>query len=492
MKVFVTGASGNVGKHVVKELIKLNEEVVAGGRSISKLKKIFNGDVVPVVFDFIDTETYKKALKGVDRVFIMRPPHIAEPEKLYPFIDALKVYGIKFITFLSLMGIEKNPIPPHYKIEKYIEASGINYSHIRPGFFMQNISGLHAYEIRMRDEVLIPAGKSKTSFIDAADIGLAIAMILNKPNKYKNTTHTITGPKALDYFDVARILTKATGRLIKYNRPGFLKYRNHMINNRNLDKKYVNVTLALYFMTRMGTANKVTNDFYEITGKKPRSFEIFVEENIDAFMPDDDMIHKITFGNSNCYLISKGDLFFLIDTELPGLSSEFINVLKNYGVNKENLELIILTHGHVDHVGNAIALKNYFNSKIAISEEDASTIKTSNIDFPKGHSVFAKALRFILQRKNQSFNYKAFEPDILLKSGESLDNFGLKGKVIALPGHTLGSIGILIKEDFFVGDAAMNIGKKLMTPIFGESKQMMKNSIKKINEINYSNIHTGH
>lgn len=284
MRVFVTGASGNVGKHVINSLLNLNETVVAGGRSMSKLDKIFGEEVIAVEFDFTNATTYEGALKDVDRVFLMRPPHIAEPEKLYPFIDALKEQGVRFITFLSLMGIENNPIPPHYKIEKYIESSGINYSHIRPSFFMQNISGLHSHEIREKNEILIPAGKSKTSFIDAEDIGLAIAMVLNQTEDYINTTHTITGEKALDYYDVARILTKVTGRLITYNRPGFLKYRHHMIKNRDLDKKYVNVTVALYFMTRMGTANKVTNTFYEITGQQPRTFEAFAIKNKEAFL----------------------------------------------------------------------------------------------------------------------------------------------------------------------------------------------------------------
>jgi hypothetical protein len=93
------------------------------------------------------------------------------------------------------------------------------------------------------------------------------------------------GQEALDYYDIARILTKVTGRLIQYSKPGFLKYRRHMIKHRNLDKKYVNVTVALYFMTRMGTAKGVTQEFFELTGKKPRTFETFARDNREAFMP---------------------------------------------------------------------------------------------------------------------------------------------------------------------------------------------------------------
>jgi uncharacterized protein YbjT (DUF2867 family) len=284
MKVLVTGATGNVGSYVIKELLNFGENVVAAGSSTEKLKQMFPENVDVVKFDFTDKNTFAQALENVDRVYLMRPPHLGKPEDMYPFIDAMKAKNIKLVSFLSLMGIEKNTIPPHYKIEKYIEASGIPYAHVRPGFFMQNLSGIHSVEIREKNEVFVPAGNSKTSFIDAADIGLATAILLHNPEKYKNTAHTITGGESLDYYQVAEILSKVTGRTIKYAKPGYLKYRSYYIKKRGMDKAFVNVTVALYFMTQMGTAEKVTNDFYELTARKPRTFEEFARDNINSFI----------------------------------------------------------------------------------------------------------------------------------------------------------------------------------------------------------------
>lgn len=283
-KVMVTGASGNVGRYVVTELLNLGETVVAAAPSVQGLQKIFGNKTENVAFDFTDKSTYNRALNGVDRVFLMRPPHLGKPEDLYPFIDAMKEKGIKLVSFLSLMGVESNTIPPHHKIEKYIEQSGLPFAHIRPGFFMQNVSGVHAAEIRELDQIFVPAGKSKTSFIDAADIGLSVAILLHNAQRYKNTAHTITGPQALDYYEVAEILSRVTGRKIIYAQPGYLRYRHHYIKKRGLDKEYVNVTVALYFMTRMGTAKTVTDGFVKLTGKHPRSFEEFAVENKSAFM----------------------------------------------------------------------------------------------------------------------------------------------------------------------------------------------------------------
>ncbi|KAB3530776.1 SDR family oxidoreductase [Alkaliphilus pronyensis] len=284
MKILITGASGNVGRYVVEALINMGESVVAAGTNVEKLKDIFENRVEVVKFDFEDEKTFDNALKGVNRVFLMRPPHLGKPEDIYPFVDSMKSHSIELVSFLSLMGVEKNPIPPHHKIEKYIEKLGIPYAHIRPGFFMQNLSGIHSVEIKEKNEIFIPAGNSKTSFIDAADIGLAIAALLHQPEKYKNTAHTITGPEALDYYEVANILSSVTGKKIVYKKPSFLRYRSYYINKRGLDKNYVNVTVALYFMTRMGTAKKVTNGFYELTGRKPRTFYDFARDNIDAFL----------------------------------------------------------------------------------------------------------------------------------------------------------------------------------------------------------------
>lgn len=168
--------------------------------------------------------------------------------------------------------------------KKYIEKAGLPFAHIRPGFFMQNVSGVHSAEICDQNKIFVPAGNSRTSFIDAADIGLSAAILLHNADKYQNTAHTITGSQALNYYEIADILSEVTGRKIVYAKPSYLRYRSHYIKNRGLDKEYVNVTVALYFMTRMGTAKEVTDEFYKLTGKRPRTFLEFARENKIAFI----------------------------------------------------------------------------------------------------------------------------------------------------------------------------------------------------------------
>ncbi|GEM02525.1 Uncharacterized conserved protein YbjT, contains NAD(P)-binding and DUF2867 domains [Halolactibacillus halophilus] len=283
MRVLVTGASGNVGRFVANELLLLGEDVVVAGTSKQKLTELFGNDVEAVTLDFTRPDTFKDATENIDRVFLMRPPHLGKAKDMYPFIDHLSERSLQLVVFLSLMGVSRNPFPPHYRIEKYIEQKHLPYTHVRPGFFMQNISGVHAKEIKEQNKVCIPAGNSETSFIDARDIGLAIAKILHQPEKHHDKAYTLTGKEALTYHQVADILSNVTGKKINYEKPSMLAYRKYYIEERQLDPTYVTVTMMLYLMTRLGTAKAVTADFSELTGKEPTSFKQFALDHVAAF-----------------------------------------------------------------------------------------------------------------------------------------------------------------------------------------------------------------
>lgn len=210
----------------------------------------------------------------------MRPPHLGKPQDLKPFVDALKEKGnIRLVCFLSLIGVESNPIPPHHKIEKFIEQAGLPYCHIRPSFFMQNISGVHAFEIKYFDRIVIPVKHALTSFIDAEDIGELTAKVLTEPEKHRNTSYSLTGPQALDYEAVAQILTNTLGRPITYANPKPSLAKQYWIQIRGLKKEYATVMGMLYLMTRMGTAKKITDTFQTVMGRKATSFSEFAQKN---------------------------------------------------------------------------------------------------------------------------------------------------------------------------------------------------------------------
>lgn len=281
-RILVTGASGNVGRYVTQYALANGQDITVAGTCIEKLSEIFGNKVKSVYFDFTDPSTFNSALEEIDRVFIMRPPHLGKPEDLKPFIDALKAKGgIKLVSFLSLLGVENNPVPPHHKIEKYIEQANLPYCHIRPSFFMQNISGVHAFEIKHFNRIIVPVKKALTSFIDAEDIGEITAKVLSAPELHQNRGYSITGPEAINYWEVAKVLSKQLGREIIYTNPKPSLAKKYWIEVRGLEKEYCTIMGMLYMMTRLGSAKKVTTVFEEVMGKKAQTFEQFVKKNLD-------------------------------------------------------------------------------------------------------------------------------------------------------------------------------------------------------------------
>lgn len=272
--ILVTGANGTVGKEVVNELKKLNVEY-----KISTSRKNTND----VYLNFEDSASIRPALKGITKLFLMRPPHLADKKYFEPVIEIAKEVGIEQIVFLSLLGADKNKVVPHAKIEELIIKSGIPYTFLRPSFFMQNLMNQHGDEIVNENMIFVPAGKGKTSFIDAKDIGVVGAKTLTE-NNHMNTAYALTGSEALSYYEIADILSAHLHKQIKYTNPSIISFWRKM-RSKGLKKDFIIVMIGIYTTAKLGFAKKVTYDLKELLGRDPITFEEFVIENKDFFTP---------------------------------------------------------------------------------------------------------------------------------------------------------------------------------------------------------------
>jgi len=281
-RILLTGVTGNVGSAVVDYLKNENISFLAGVRNLEKSQKQ-DDSIEYIHFDFENPDTYETALDGVTKVFLVRPPQLTDAKGIFdPFIKKCKEAGVKQIVFLSLLGVEKNPFPPHHKIEKAIVASAIPYTFIRPSFFMQNLNTTHLDDIVNRDELFISVGKAKTSFIDTRDIAEVAAICLTEEN-LMNKAYTLTGNQAITYYEVASIMSDVLNRNITYTNPGICEFRKTLIK-RGIQKEFANVMTMLYIMTKLGTAQKVTDDVEKILGHKPISFKQCVEDYKQYFL----------------------------------------------------------------------------------------------------------------------------------------------------------------------------------------------------------------
>lgn len=280
--VLITGATGNVGAEVVRLLAARGRDVRAAVRDPHRLSGL-PPNVTGVEFDFERPETFTAALTGVRRVFFMRPPHMSDATTFDPFLLALKAAGVEQVVFLSLLGVERNPVVPHHAIEKRLKLSGLGWTMLRPGFYMQNLSTTHVADIRERGEIIVPAGMGRTSLIDAHDIALAAVAVLTQPG-HVGRSYSLTGSEELTYEECARHLSEATGRRIVYTRPSGGAFARHM-ESQGHDREYVKVMRAIYLVAKLRMAGTVTDDLSRLIGTRPTTFAEFAQRNAALFTP---------------------------------------------------------------------------------------------------------------------------------------------------------------------------------------------------------------
>lgn len=282
-KLLVTGALGNVGAEVVQQLQAAGLPCRAADISVEKIHERFGSTLEAVWFDYSRPETFAPAFEGVERMFLMRPPQITDVKRLmFPALEAAYATGVKQVVFLSLIGIEKTPFVPHYKVEEYLRSSGKVWTFLRCSFFMQNLNTTHRREIRERSEIFIPAGRSKTSFLDVRDIA-AVAVAALSQSGHANQAYDLTGPEALDYWQAADILSGTLGRKITYRNPGPLRFLLRTVRE-GTPFPFALIMTGLYTATRMGQANVITGEVERLTGRKPISFRQYAEETKSAWL----------------------------------------------------------------------------------------------------------------------------------------------------------------------------------------------------------------
>lgn len=199
------------------------------------------------------------------------------------------------------------------------------------------------------------------------------------------------------------------------------------------------------------------------------------------------MVERIRIGYANCYLLSGDRGSVLIDTCNYKDGPKILKRIKD-----RNVKLILLTHGHFDHVSSAKYLSERLNVPIAINEKDVHIIGNGEKSVLHGTTLlgrfFSACSMPVLKRSTYSF----FEPDILLEDGQDLSQYGVKARVIALPGHTKGSVGVLTDDgEIIVGDAMFNIFRPTVARIFEEEKPMLK-SVETIRSSGAKIIYVGH
>jgi uncharacterized protein YbjT (DUF2867 family) len=295
--ILVTGATGTVGSEVVKQLVSSPSSsgyniIRAAVHSQNKADRFRQYRGVEIVnMDYNKPETIADALNHVNKLFLLTLPSPNMADISSSLVkEAKKKNDIKHIVKLSVMEADAEPGTTigrlHRQEEKIIEESGIPYTFLRSGAFMQNFVNFFGQTIKNQNAFYLPAGDGKVSFVDVRDIAaVATEILLTKSSgsqQQKNKAYDITGHDALSYSQAAEILSGGIGKKISYIDIGEEDARRGM-KKTGMEDWLIDAIMEFYYIIRTGHASRTTNAIEQITGRKPVSFEQFVRDYASCF-----------------------------------------------------------------------------------------------------------------------------------------------------------------------------------------------------------------
>jgi len=195
-------------------------------------------------------------------------------------------------------------------------------------------------------------------------------------------------------------------------------------------------------------------------------------------------------GTVNCYLIEIDTGYILIDTGCSNNRNDLEKEFENADCKPENLRLIILTHGDFDHTGNAAYLREKFGAKIAMHRDDSGMVERGDMFWNrrKGNILLGLIARILFRFGKK----ERFKPDLYVDEEYDLSEYGFDAKVIHIPGHSKGSIGILTADgNLFCGDLLENKDKPILNSIM-DDLTAANTSIQKLKSLKINTVYPGH
>lgn len=196
-------------------------------------------------------------------------------------------------------------------------------------------------------------------------------------------------------------------------------------------------------------------------------------------------IHRIGLVNVSSYLIYRPGEAILVDSGSSGSDVKILESLRRLGLEPAMLKLLVLTHSHYDHAGSAGRLKEETGCKVVVHRSEVEKLKMGYSPIPAGTRWKAKLLVGLGRIFARSLmNFPGAEADLLVDESFDLQAFGFPGKVIHSPGHTFGSMVVLMEGgELIAGDTLFGLENKQHFPPFAEDLNALVSSWKIIREL---------
>ena len=282
-RVLVTGGTGKTGRELVRQLVEGGVPVRAASRHPVKP---LGGLAEAAEFDWARPETHAAVLEGVGSLYVVPPAFVADASgQVIPFLRRAVEGGVRRIVHLSAMGVEAAPEDLGLrKIERAVMGSGVEWTILRPNWFMQNFSeSFFLPAILERGELLAPTGDAAVSFIDARDIAAVAAAALLEEG-HDGAGYALTGGLALTFDEAAGVIGGATGREVRHVDVTPEVMRRVMVDWR-IPGDYADIMMGLFGGIRAGWSAVVDDAVERVLGRPPISFAEYARDNADAWRP---------------------------------------------------------------------------------------------------------------------------------------------------------------------------------------------------------------
>lgn len=281
--VFVTGASGQLGRAVLEELVKsgTKDRIVVGSRTPEKVEAPEGVEVRRIDFD--DPSTLDAAFQGVDRLLIISTDAVdtkgTRARQHSAAIDAARRAGVKHVLYTSAPKADSTTLvlaPDHKATEEALAQSGLGYTVLRHNWYAQLLLASLPVAVKT-GQLHSAAGDGRTAYLTREDCAAADAAALLSDFDGKRILE-ITGPEALSANDIARIASEVTGKPINTVQVNEEQFAQGAIAA-GVPEETARFFAALETNTREGALDIVTDHFEKLTGRKPTTVKEFLEAN---------------------------------------------------------------------------------------------------------------------------------------------------------------------------------------------------------------------
>lgn len=276
--ILVTGATGNVGSEIARQLSAAGTPFRIYVRDADKAAQLIGNDNYDVALgDFSDADAFAKALHGVEAMYMVTNQTEAFKTDLLRMTEQANDAGVQRFVMLSA---ECDPDSQIFfvrrtgELEEIVKDTGIAWTFLRPDWFLQNFAGFVAMGM-----VAFPAGPGKTSFVDVRDVSEVAIKALTEDG-HAHRTYRLTGPDPMTFERAAERISTTLGRQIPFVgiSPEDL---SAALVAQGAEQWYADMNAEMTFALRQGFSFNPANDIEFLLGRKPRSIETYIADHVE-------------------------------------------------------------------------------------------------------------------------------------------------------------------------------------------------------------------